>query len=98
MASILNDFQLVRMQHLGNEEAKLAITQHGHGCPGADGYLVKDFTSGGNRLDENGVLCRDLSRNLVQVVLRHDHKFGEGAGLAHDAKHRSVRTVALKSS
>jgi len=50
----------VRVEDHGDEEAQLAIAQHGERRAGRDGDLVQDLAGGGQRLQEDGAAGGDL--------------------------------------
>ena len=88
----------VRVQHLRDQQAELAIAQHRDALVRRDPHLVENLAGGGQRFEENRALAGQTVGQQVQIALGQDEEFGERAGLVHDAEHGAIRAVAAKSA
>ena len=70
--------------------------KHGNGRTRRDVNLVEDLAGSGERLNENGVLGRDVFWNGMQIPFGKRQEFAECARLFHDAEHGAVGAVAAK--
>src|SRR5713226_2104586 len=61
-------------------------------------YLIEDFTSSGERFDEDGLLIRDVFRNCVQVYQRQSQIFCKRPIVVHDPKDCPARAMRFQST
>ena len=67
------------IEDLRNDDPQTPIPQHERPYTGRDGYLIKDFTCGCNRFDEDSLPVTDRIGNGAQVGHRQRQALGKGS-------------------
>ena len=85
------------VEHLGDEQSELAVSEHDAVASGLDVDLLQDLEGGGEWLGEDGLLIRDAIGHRVKIRHWNANEVGEGAIRAEDAHHLSEGAVALEA-
>src|SRR5678815_5061279 len=88
----------MRLEHLRDKQAELAIAQYSH--PGAFGdlHLIQDFASSRKGFDEYGMSAGDRGGNATQVADGQRQELTERSGVLDDAEYGSRRAVAAEAA
>ena len=60
--------------------------------------LFQNLAGGGQRFSEDGLTGFEIVRHAVQVALREREQFLKGAGVLHDAEHRTIRAMTAHAA
>src|SRR5579863_950659 len=88
----------VGLQNLGCQKPQLPIAQHGDRAPARYPHLIQNLASCGKRFGEHRRLGGNRIRYHVQIAFRQSQKFAKSPGMAHNAEHGTIRTVAAQTA
>jgi hypothetical protein len=86
------------VQHFGYEKSEFAVAEDGSRELRCKGYLVEDFASGCERLDEDGLLIGDGLGKRMKVVFGESEEFGERSWVTEDAEHCAAGAMATETA
>jgi threonine synthase len=98
MAAVEADGGSVDVQHLGDEQAELAVAQNRNRRARRNRRLVEDFAGGGEGFDENGVMRGYGGGDGMKVAVGQSKELGKSPGVAEDAKDGAVGAMAAESA
>jgi hypothetical protein len=86
------------LEHLGDEQAELAVAEHETSRARLERHLLEDLEGGGEGFGEDGALVRHVVGHLVEVAGGNPYPLREGAVRALDSHHAAGRAVPGKTS
>src|SRR5206468_11476239 len=93
MPAIKMDVHTTRSQDLCDEQPEFAITKYGNTRSLWNCRLIENLTCRRERLNENSLLIGNRIGNHMQIHLRQRQQFRNRAGVPHDSKNGSFRSM-----